>query len=163
MEVIDVEFMPMHEISVGECLGMTGVYVLWSMNARERPSYIGEGDVLSRILSHYTDKEKPFASGLDGYVGALDGHTNRLKTDAQIVEKTLLEAADRLGISPRINKASGNRAAIDRRGKRDDTIRVNVRGWHPLRLDKRISGTARLTWRWYDEWVLDEMPWHRSG
>ncbi len=164
MYVIDLDFKSLHDISVAECLSSTGVYVLWSPNAWERPSYLGDGNVLSRISSHCNNSEKPFASGGDGYIALLDDGSNprKLKTDAEVAENTLLEAARTLGVYPKFNKASGKLASVFRRGQQHDTIRVNVRGWHPLRWDVRIRGTARLTWRWDEDWVLDEMPWRHS-
>lgn len=167
MYVIKAHFQDIHEISFGACLDEIGVYVLWSLNAIQRPSYIGEGDVVSRVAKHMTDDDKPFATNnsIAGCVAIIGREKQRVsrKRDAEIVERTLLDAADRLGVPPSHNKVGGKIASIDRRGEVHDTIRVSVSGMHPLREGVRLPSTVQLTWRRSRDGLLelDNLPWRR--
>lgn len=166
MYVIDADFHDIFELSLGTSLAEIGVYVLWSDAAELRPSYVGEGRVVERIAAHLKDVDKPFISSraLAGRVALFqDGNLKQRKRDAEILECTLLHVADRLGIKPRHNRAPGKLGAIYGRGKGHEVLRVNVRGSHPLRRERVLSGTARMTWRWddYEGWFLDEVPWRR--
>jgi hypothetical protein len=67
MHVIDACFRRLSEISIPDLLGEIGVYVLWSGRAKARPSYIGEGNVLSRLVNHHDRFSKPF----DGFAAVL--------------------------------------------------------------------------------------------
>ncbi len=164
MEIINATFRDIYDVSFGACLKEIGVYVLWSGHAQRRPTYLGEGHVVDRVVTHMRSWDKPFGSSstLDGCVAIMDeGGDAQRKSDAEIVECTLLHAAEQLDLVPTHNSAPGKRASIHRRGSLHDTIRVNIKGVHPLR-NTKLNGTARLTWRWEDGWELVEIPWRRS-
>jgi hypothetical protein len=61
--------------------------VLWDSQARARPSYIGEGNILKRLVAEHAAR---FALPRDGYAAPLDGSAQRAKADAEIVEALLL-------------------------------------------------------------------------
>ncbi len=165
MYVIDAEFIDIWEVSLATCLSEIGVYSLWSDGAaHSRPSYIGQGNVVERISAHMRDDEKPFwnQSSIAGSIALLTGGPNtQRKADALVLELTLLEAAERLGVPPRHNRASGNRAALYRRGESHQTIRINVRGRHPLRVGVALPKAVRLTWAERNGgWELERLPWN---
>lgn len=165
MKIVDAEFIDIHSVSLGGALEELGVYVLWSAGAYKRPSYLGEGDVVRRIVTHLKDGDKPFVGSrtLDGCVALFkDGAPAVRKANAEIVEVTLLEAAHQIDLFPTHNRSRGKVAPLDRRGRSDDKIRVNIRGVHPLRGGK-LNATARLTWHADGDggWRL-ENPWRRS-
>lgn len=163
MHIINATFIDIHEISFGACLDEIGVYVLWSKHATRAPSYIGEGDVVARVAAHMRDARKPFLDNrvIDGCVAIMDpGHPARRKSDAEIVEFTLLEIADELGVSPTHNAAPGKFNPLDRRTDHHDTVRINVRGQHPLKFATKLRGTQTLTWRRSGEYAnLDPVGW----
>lgn len=164
MMVVDAHFERLSEVSITSLLGSVGTYVIWTPDAVARPSYIGEGDILARILDHAGDR---FGRNLDGYVAALGYSTERqAKFDSELVEGTLLDAADLLGRFPAHNQQGPRvRALWSRLARGHRTIRVNISGWHPLRWNSRLENTSQFNWR-YDEreqcWQLDDrLPWRR--
>jgi hypothetical protein len=162
MYPIDATFRPLKEVSLQETVGAIGVYVLWNRAADVRPSYLGQGVLLERIIA----STKEFGTNLEGYIAIMQkGGESRRKTDAQILEHTLLVAAKRIDQFPTRNQLSGNLAALFKRGAAGhEMIRVNVRGHHPLRWNCALRNTNSLVWRWDDftPWVLEEVPWRRS-
>lgn len=150
MHIINATFIDIHEISFGACLDEIGVYVLWSKNATRAPSYIGEGDIVTRVAAHMRDARKPFLdnSVIDGCVAIMEpGHPVRRKSDAEILEFTLLEMADDLGIFPTHNANGGKFNPLDRRTDHHDKVRINLRGQHPLRFGTRLRGRMVATWQ----------------
>jgi len=162
MYVINAKFARLADVSLQEVLGCIGVYVLWRPAADVRPSYLGQGVLLKRIWDH----TKRFGSDIEGYIAAMkEGGESRRKTDAEIVEHTLLEAGRRIDQVPLHNEAGGSLAAVFKRGAAGhQTIRVNVLGYHPLRWNMVLSHATSLVWRWDDfgGWDLEDVPWRRS-
>jgi len=164
MDTIYAYFVRLNKVSIEELINKNGVYVLWSYDAWTKPSYIGEGLILERIVSHAKSYDKPFKKGIGGVVSMFnDDHPAKTKRNGEIVEVTLLEAASILGVSPKYNSSSGKFASILKRGINHSTIRINIKGCHPLWWGNRINGTARFTWKYNDceGWQLTEMPWRR--
>jgi hypothetical protein len=50
MHIISPKFEDIDEVAVSAPFGAIGVYVLWSPKAEKRPSYIGEGKILSVLV-----------------------------------------------------------------------------------------------------------------
>src|SRR5262245_38155773 len=102
MYVVDAVFHRLSDLSITDLFGAVGVYVLWTRDAYARPSYIGEGDLLSRINDHVHGW---LGRSGEGYVAVL-GYTSERpsKFDAEVVEGTLLESAARLGRLPARNQ-----------------------------------------------------------
>jgi hypothetical protein len=144
MKVIDVQFERLSEIPLGDVLGQIGVYVLWDRLAKARPSYIGEGNILKRLVEHV----KRFALPLDGYVAPLAAPTpQRAKADAEIVEALLMEVAYHMDRRPSVNVAPGKLRGLDDIFRLHGTLRVNVRGFDPLSPPKGarpIGGSKRI-------------------
>jgi hypothetical protein len=149
MHVIDACFRRLSEISIPDLLGEIGVYVLWSGRAKARPSYIGEGNVLSRLVNHHDRFSKPF----DGFAAVLsraDVPWQRAKSNATIVETLLLHVAHDTDRAPAENLAPGSFRALDELFERHGTARVNVSGLDPLRAPEespRIQGRKRIVLR----------------
>lgn len=116
---LNAEFRRLDEISVADLFEAIGTYVLWDSQAKVRPSYIGEGDLLSRFSSH----SMKFAMPLNGYVAVLGNWSRKyFKTDGEVVEAVLLEISKRIGCYPLHNRQSGSTAAIDKAFRNDTTF-----------------------------------------
>ena len=160
MHVVDVEFARLSDISVAFLLGRIGAYVLWDSRAKARPSYVGEGNILKRLVEHI----ERFALPLDGYVGPLNEPTwQRAKAHAEIVEALLLEVAYRTDRRPSVNVAPGKLRRLDAIFRSHGTLRVNVRGFDPLippRVARPIAGVKQIVLRDFtDDTVLLEHDW----
>lgn len=132
MHVIHAHFERLSDISVPILLGEIGVYVLWSGMAKARPSYIGEGNILNRLVTHHDRFAKPF----DGFASVLsheDITWQRAKADATIVEAMLLAVAKDTDRTPSTNVASGKLRDLDDILRSHGTVRINVTGLDPLR------------------------------
>jgi hypothetical protein len=104
MEIIHADFVPTASTPVDYLLGHMGTYVLWSTRASRRPSYIGEGNVLARMVKHV----ETYGSNLTGVVAVLnEGSEKQRKAHCELLEATLFEVAEALDISPTHNKAPG--------------------------------------------------------
>jgi hypothetical protein len=124
MYPITAEFRRFEDVSFGYVLRGVGVYVIWDSQARARPSYIGKGDILSRISSHH----KKFAFPVKGYI-ALVGNSGKKSEnrDALIVEALLLEVARHTDRWPPHNKNAGNISLLQRVCNRHGLIRVTIK------------------------------------
>jgi hypothetical protein len=132
MHVIHAHFERLSEIPVPMLLGELGVYVLWSGRAKARPSYIGEGNILNRLVTHHSRFAKPF----DGFAAVLsheDIPWQRAKADATIVEAMLLAVAEATDRKPSTNLASGKLRDLDDILRSHGKVRINVTGLDPLR------------------------------
>ena len=112
MHVIHANFELLSEVPVTELFGFVGTYVLWDGQARVKPSYIGEGNLLKRLVDHSRD----YATPLNGYIAVLgEAKRKKAKRDAQILETALLEAAAATRRRPP-NKSAGRKATKHRQG-----------------------------------------------
>jgi hypothetical protein len=138
--VIPATFERLQDVSVDRLFGATGVYVLWTANAKARPTYIGEGYLLDRFGCHVPR----FGDGLIGSLAILGyDETWRLKEHAQIVEHLLLGVADSVDRKPAQNKSPGINAGVQKVFRRHGVLRVRIEGVDPLRDPTRPS--SRLT------------------
>jgi hypothetical protein len=132
MHIINARFERLSGMSVPMLLGEIGVYVLWSGRARARPTYIGEGNILSRFVKHHDRFAKPF----DGFAAVLSHQHiswQRAKADATIVEAILLAVAKDKDRMPSTNVAPGKLRDLDNILRKHGTVRINVTGLDPLR------------------------------
>ena len=132
MHVIHAHFERLSEIAVPILLGEIGVYVLWSGMAKARPSYIGEGNILNRLVTHHDRFAKPF----DGFATVLSREGipwQRAKADATIVEAMLLAVANDTDRMPSTNVAPGKLRDLDDILRSHRKVRINVTGLDPLR------------------------------
>lgn len=132
MHVINLEFFSLKTEAVARLFGETGVYVLWSPSADQRPTYIGEGIIVKRLARH-VDWLTRGVTGLAAVtsLGGID--PRRAKKNAEIVEAVLLWIANAIGRYPSKNKHPARPRRVDAVFRRDATLRINVRGYHPLR------------------------------
>jgi hypothetical protein len=160
MEIINIRFERLSRIPVSELLGRTGTYVIWDSQAKTAPTYIGEGNVLSRLVSHLDRFVKP----IDGYVACQNGNSRQQeKSYAEIVEAVLIEVARETDRRPRINVASGKLRALDSIYQSHGVVRVNVRGYDPFappRAARRLSTARVVTLRKHGTDLI-EHDWRR--
>jgi hypothetical protein len=135
MLTYNVEFRRLEDVSLLDAYGETGVYVLWSSRASVRPSYIGEGYILDRFLSH--TKKSWATKPLNGVMTILDGANPReLKWRAEVIEYALLWVAEEIDRFPPNNTSLGKMSGLHKLVSRADhdvgVIRINVRGVDPL-------------------------------
>jgi hypothetical protein len=149
MHVIDTDFQRLSDWTIPDLLGELGVYVLWDGKAKARPTYIGEGNILRRLVEH----ENKFARPLDGFVAVLSNDYmpwQHAKADGTIVEAMLLSVAKQTDRKPSINVAPGRLRALTDIFARHGTVRINVSGMDPLRPPEenpRLSSCRRVTLR----------------
>jgi hypothetical protein len=134
MYTITTEFVRFSDVHLGDLFGATGVYVLWDARAQARPTYIGEGHILKRLSDHSQRDGRRFAHPIDGYVATISGSTRGVhKTESQVVESLLLEVARDTDREPTVNVHPGNAVVIGYLLNHHPTLRIEVRGWDPLR------------------------------
>ena len=159
---LHAHFERLDEIAVAELFEAVGTYVLWDSQARSRPSYIGEGDLLRRLSDHSVK----FAMPLNGYVAVLgDPSRKYFKTDSELVEALLLEVSERIGRYPLHNRQQGSTTAIEKTFQNNRVVKVYISGfdpfeppWRPKRLRRKHAirlSTARGN-------ILIDHPWHES-
>ena len=129
MRVIKAEFARLSKVPVPELVGAVGVYCIWDGKSLARPTYIGEGTILSRLAEHAGRFSRPF----DGYV-AITGDRNQAtaKKEAEILEAVLLYVAYDTDRFPTQNTAPGKTTEIRRIFRRHGTLRVSISGLDPL-------------------------------
>jgi len=127
--IINPTFERLSNVSVTRLLGCMGTYVIWDSQAKARPTYIGEGNVLKRLVLH----EGRFARPLDGYVALSEAETwQRAKSYAEILEAFLLKIAEATDRSPSVNRVAGKLRGLESIFRSHGTVRVNVRGFDPF-------------------------------
>src|SRR5256885_2022041 len=111
MRVIEIEFHRLVEVTLPDIVRAVGVYVIWDGQARAKPTYIGEGNILKRFGEH----SKRFATPFDGYLGILgDTIAATPKREAEMIEALLLTVAYEVDRMPRYNVAHGKTTGIER-------------------------------------------------
>lgn len=126
---ITVEYARFEDISFADVLRGTGVYVIWDSQARAKPSYVGKGDILSRLSSH----DGKFAFPVRGYIALIgnDGLKGENR-DAEIVEALLLEVARATDRWPTHNKKAGNIGLLRHIAEKENQVRVTIEGCDPF-------------------------------
>jgi hypothetical protein len=147
---VTVHFERFNEVSFGDVLCATGVYVIWDSQARAKPSYIGKGDILSRLSSH----DEKFASPVKGYIALIGNSGRKVESrEAEIVEALLLEVARDTDRWPRHNDKSGAVSLLRRIAERKNQVRVTIKGCDPFgppHLPRHLVGSKNI-WFWLDE------------
>ena len=158
---ITVHFDRFDDVSFGDVLRGTGVYVIWDSQARVKPSYIGKGDVLSRLSRH----DETFAFPVRGYVALLGNEGLKSEgKDAGIVEALLLEVAESTDRWPIHNKRSGDLALVRRVWESHGVVRVTIKGCDPFGppgAPRRLGEPKRI---WFDvvdgEELIESPHWN---
>jgi len=164
---IDAHFVRLSEVSLADIYDVIGVYVLWSGKARAVPSYIGEGDVLTRFSSHM---KKPWAARpIDGVIAFIDAPSqHKQKAYSELVEAALLAVAEEIDRYPTHNISDGKpSAALRKTLQRQDhsvrTIRIVFSGRDPL-LSPASPAMKSEKWIVFREgaqgWYIDELHWN---
>jgi hypothetical protein len=144
---IRADFQRFADVHLGDLFGQTGVYVLWDAQAKARPTYIGEGTVLSRLASHAKRDGRMFAQPLDGYIAIMSGSSQGIhKTESLAVERLLLDVARETDREPAVNVRPGAGSVINLLCE-DELLRIAVRGYDPLippHESRRLSGVKEI-------------------
>ena len=165
---IHAHFERMDRINLVDAYDAIGTYILWSANACVRPSYIGEGNVLSRLTSHLG---KSWATRpLNGCIALQrDGTTSYAKARAELIEAVLLAVADIVDRYPPNNGSPGKaqsamRRVLRRAGHDAQTIRIAISGQDPLLAPERppMRSDKWIVLRREDNiWALTGYDWNR--
>ena len=164
---IGAHFARLSDVSFADIYDVIGVYVLWSGKAKAVPSYIGEGDVLTRFSSH---KNKAWAARpIDGVIAFVEASTpHRQKVYSELVEAALLAVAEKVDRYPTHNISGGKpSAALNKALKHQDhnvgTIRIVITGKDPL-LHPSTPEMSSEKWIVLREgnswWYIDELHWN---
>lgn len=159
---LQADFMRLDKIPVAELFEAVGTYVLWDSQARARPSYIGEGDLLRRLSDHSVK----FAMPLNGYVAVLgDPSRKYFKTDSELVEAVLLEVSKRIGRYPLHNRQQGSSTAINKTFQSNRVVKIYISGFDPFESPTRAKRfrrkhTIRLSTAKGN--ILIDHPWDES-
>jgi len=168
MHTFQAEFIRFTEATMHQVLGAIGVYVIWDSKADNIPTYIGEGEILSRfVISHNAAFKPP----LDGYI-AITGYKEQkvaevrdAKEHAQILEAMILWIADQTGRLPSVNRKQSGMAAVAKKLGKENLLRVSLSGYdffvHPAR-SKNLDGDKKII-RIHDvgDGFLIEHKWRR--
>lgn len=124
-----VEIQRFRNVSLYELVGIIGVYVVWDEHSDIIPTYIGKGNIISRLDSHYLRFKPP----LDGYV-AIFGEVGDRKADhhAEMLEGMLLFAADETNRLSKNNRQRARLAKIKKQLKKHTTVRAQITGYDPF-------------------------------
>lgn len=144
MHKINATFSLLSELSITSLLGKFGVYIIWDSQSRVRPTYIGEGKIIQRIVEH----EQRFAQPMDGYAAVLsrDGISwQRAKADGKIVESLLLYIAGKTDRKPAVNQKPGEKKSLKDIFELHGVLNVAIRGRDPFQHPRssRILGSSR--------------------
>ena len=169
MEIINLDFQSISEVPLSYLFGSTGVYALWGPQAVRRPTYIGQGQILDRLV-HHTKKLSPNFQGIVARTD-LDCTRARAKDDAEIAEAFLIWAANYLDKGPTRNINSGCWKKMIGLSTSYGRIRINITGYDPLkkpgtqgwRLAEKKVATLNGFFREGGLWVADmDIPWRRT-
>lgn len=163
MEIDEFEFCKLSDANIADYFGVVGVYILWDSQAKNVPSYIGEGGIFKRFSEH----EKNYAHPIDGYVSiggyAKDG-IKSYKTDSELLEAVLLHIAARIGKEPKHNQQKNIRTAITKYFKSNRVLRFKIDGYDPFtRPDKaeKIRGKEIYLEKTQNRIHLSSHPWKK--
>ncbi len=152
MEVLKVDCKPFDEISLYEIINYskTGVYIIWDSRSKKRPTYIGEGDLMSRLCSHRNIKNEGFAKPIDGYViniyqiSKKTSTTNvtkyndeitekELKQNSELIEFIMLYLANQNYLAPIKNISSGKSKTLEKKFINNNrTLSICLNGYNPF-------------------------------
>ena len=165
MFTIDLNFASYDETSVAALLGSVGVYTVWSPQAVDRPTYLGEGHVITRLPQHLDTWKR----GITGAIAILaDSYDDKMagKYEGVLAEAFLLELGKVLDRAPTKNAHPGSTERLREMIKSHNKVRVNIRGLHPFMPPSKPA--SRLDGRVENEVELDEdgdffftTPWNR--
>ncbi len=129
MVSISVTFQRLPDVKFDRLCYAVGAYVLWAGKSIAKPTYIGEGDILPRLLKHRGRFPRP----IDGFVAILGEHDSRTaKRRSEIVEAVLLEIADRVDRYPAHNRRGGKLAYLNKFFASHATVKFVFDGYDPL-------------------------------
>lgn len=124
-----VEIQRFRDVSLYDCVGIIGVYIVWDENSDIIPTYIGKGNLFSRLGSHHLRFKPP----LDGYI-AIFGEVGDRKADhhAEMLEGMLLFAADETKRLSKNNRQRARLAKIKKQLKEHNIVRAQITGYDPF-------------------------------
>ena len=143
MLTIDLHFSPYEETLVSALLGSIGVYTVWSPQATDRPTYLGEGHVITRLPQH-VDTWKRGITGVIAIISTTSQEKKVGKFVSTLAEAFLLQLGDLLGRAPTQNSAPGYTGLLRDVIENENKIRLNLFGMNPFTHPK--GPRTRLRW-----------------
>lgn len=122
---IKAKFSRFTEVSLYECVGTIGVYVVWDAKSYKNciPTYIGKGNLFNRLESHHSKFQPP----LDGYVSVLgDVGDRKADHDAELLEGMLLWIADKKRRLSKKNRQGARLKKLKNKLKQHRLVRCNL-------------------------------------
>jgi hypothetical protein len=124
-----VYFKRFSDITLKELLSSIGVYVIWDSQSKAKPTYIGEGNLLSRLAEH----DDRFAEPLDGYVATTGRVTKKgAKIDGRIIEALLIRIGEETDREPKYSEQPGHWNDIIATCRINNKLKVYIDGYDPL-------------------------------
>ena len=159
-QIQKVEFQRFRDVTLYECIGLIGVYVVWDQNSDLIPTYIGKGNLFARLDKHHLR----FKSPLDGYI-AIFGEDQDADHHAEMLEGMLLFAADETNRLSKNNRQRGRLAKIKKQLKRHNIVRAQITGHDPFshpRSCRPLSDDKKYIRAFVrdNESLEIEHPWH---
>jgi hypothetical protein len=138
-----VKFQRFRDVSLHECVGIIGVYIVWDQNSNLIPTYIGKGNLFDRLDSHHSKFKPP----LDGYVAILgEVGDSKAGQHAEMLEAMLLFAADETNRLSKNNRQGGRFAKTKKQLRRHSIVRALITGYDPFsppRFRRLLSGNKK--------------------
>jgi hypothetical protein len=164
MYTIQANFERFRDVNLSDLIGAIGVYVIWDARARARPTYIGEGNILTRFTNHVRRDRQRFAHPWNGYIAIISESTHQVhKAESRAVERLLLDVANATDRFPTANIQPGSWSAVERLC-RDETLRVAISCYDPLVPPSEagpLSRSKRIKARLNDSGIIEvEHDWH---
>jgi hypothetical protein len=165
MFVINLDFYTYDDTSVTALLGAVGVYTVWSPQATDRPTYLGEGHITTRLPEHVNTWKR----GITGAIAIL-ANTGTAKAAAKfegrIAEAFLLELGEVLGRKPAKNEHPGCTDQLREIIEIENKVRVNICGLnpftHPSKPTSRLDGRVQAEVAFGDDGdFFFTSPWNR--
>lgn len=140
MVTIKVNFKRIQDVSFTEVIDSMGVYVLWGSLHKQKPTYIGQGDILKRIWDHVNKKgewcgERRIAKPVNGYIailGAGDKEKKQKKKLSVLLEALLFLVANDINLPPKKNRQNGSRIEIQKILLKHRSIKASIKGYDPF-------------------------------
>ena len=131
MHLMTVNFRPISELMLESLIGMTGVYVIWE-STENRPTYIGEGNLLKCFGNHFSADSDLLGLPVEGYV-ALIGSSQDARSSRQgkALKRLLLEVASDIDRAPKV-RAKSEREDVLELVRAEGDLRISMCGYDPL-------------------------------
>lgn len=145
-----IEMKKFKEVNIYDLLNEIGIYFLWDSQAKRRVTYIGEGDVISRLASH--SKKFPI---LNGYIGFIH-EGKKSKQISQLFEAAFIHIGREKDRLQDYNSSKGHGHIVKELCLKSNKIKLYVSGYDPFMPPKhpmKINGNKLI-----DIILIDDKP-----